>query len=146
MCSYLHVNMYTSIHVNIAKLACSVCCTTLAILAKQSLTEIFAKLRKSNFTSESPPCASLIRPFFFFSGDACLADDGVPHFVILLASGSTFLLSSCDLFSFFSPAPSGFVSVPDSGLRSSFWASLLFPPYPNWYMMVENHQRRYLLF
>ena len=28
--------MYTNIHVNIAKLACSVYCTTLAILAKQS--------------------------------------------------------------------------------------------------------------
>ena len=36
MYSYLHVNMYTNIHVNIAKLACSLYCTTLAILAKQS--------------------------------------------------------------------------------------------------------------
>ena len=94
------------------------------------------------FGKASPFCSS----FFSFSSDVCLADDGVPHFVILLASGSTILLSSCDLFSFSSPAPSGFVSVPDSGLRSSFWASLLFPPYPNWYMMVGNHQRRCLLF
>jgi hypothetical protein len=51
-------------------------------------------------------------------------------FVILLASGSFILLSSCDLFSFSSPAPSGFLSVPDSGLRSFFWLSLLYHPYP----------------
>ena len=33
-----------------------------------------------------------------------------------------------------------------SGLRSFFWMSLLYPPYPTWHMMVENHQRRCLLF
>ena len=94
------------------------------------------------FGKASPFC----NPFFFFSSDVCLADDGVPH----LCHSSCFWLFYPFVilwpFSFSCPAPSGFVSVPDSGLRSSFWASLLFPPYPNWYMMVENHQRCYLLF
>ena len=94
------------------------------------------------FGKASPFCSS----FFSFSSDVCLADDGVPH---LCLSPCFWLYHPFVIlwpFSFSSPEPSGFVSFPDSGLRSSFWASLLFPPYPNWYMMVENHQRRYLLF
>ena len=134
MYSYLHVNMYASIHVYIAKLAYSVCCTTLAILAKQSrhLHRNFCKITE-------------IIKFYSVIPTQCLSNSAFLLFLwwclpcrrwcssplsFSIALGSVILLSSCDLFSFSSPAPSGFVSVPYSGLRSFFWTSFLYHPCP----------------
>ena len=75
-----------------------------------------------------------------------LRDNCVLSFCHFPCPGYLNLLLYTYLFSFSSPAPSGFVSFPVSGLRSFYWLSLLYPPYPSWYMMVGKHQRRCLLF